>query len=59
MAYIFGFRKKEQGQNAVEVVKFDGLIAAEEARIARLSTLDPAAAEAAERGLALGFGVRR
>ena len=46
MAYIFGFRKKEQGQNAVEVVKFDGLIAAEEARIARLSTLDPAAAVA-------------
>ena len=47
MAYIFGFRKKEQGQNAVEVLKFDGLIAAEEARIARLRTLDPTAAAAA------------
>ena len=44
MAYIFGFRKKEQGQNAVEVLKFDAFIAAEEARIARLRTLDPAAA---------------
>ena len=47
MAYIFGFRKKEQGQNAVEVLKFDTYIAAEEARIARLRTLDPAAAAAA------------
>ena len=47
MAYIFGFRKKEQGQNAVEVLKFDAFIAAEEARIARLRTFDPAAAAAA------------
>ena len=47
MAYIFGFRKKEQGQNAVEVLKFDTYIAAEESRIARLRTLDPAAASAA------------
>ena len=46
MAYIFGFRKKEQGQNAVEVLKFDAYIAAEEARIARLRTLDPAAVAA-------------
>ena len=46
MAYIFGFRKKEQGQNAVEVLKFDAFIAAEEARIARLRTFDPAAAVA-------------
>ena len=46
MAYIFGFRKKEQGQNAVEVLKFDAFIAAEEARIARLRTFDPAAATA-------------
>ena len=34
MAYIFGFRKKEQGQNAVEVLKFDTYIAAEESRMA-------------------------
>jgi putative heme-binding domain-containing protein len=46
MAYIFGFRKREQGQNAVEVLKFDGFIAAEEARIARLRTLDPTAVAA-------------
>ena len=38
MAYIFGFRKGEQGQNAVEIPKFDAYIAAEEARIAQLRT---------------------
>jgi lysophospholipase L1-like esterase len=31
--YIFGFRKKEQGQNAVEIPQFDPLIAAKEAEI--------------------------
>lgn len=36
MAYIFGFRRKEQGRNAVEIAQFDPLIAAEEARIAQL-----------------------
>ena len=46
MAYIFGFRKKEQGQNAVEILRFDSFIAAEEARITRLRTLDPAAVAA-------------
>ncbi len=46
-AYIFGFRKREQGQNAAEILKFDALVAAEEARIARLRTLDPAALAAA------------
>jgi hypothetical protein len=46
MAYIFGFRKKEQGQNAVEVLKFESFIAAEEARIARLRPFDPTAATA-------------
>lgn len=43
--YIFGFRKNEQGQNAVEIPKFDPLIAEWEARIARLRDLqrqDPA-----------------
>src|SRR5207344_150686 len=39
MAYIFGFRKGEQGQNAVEIPKFDVLIAEEEQRIAQLRTL--------------------
>ena len=39
MAYIFGFRKGEQGQNAVEIPRFDPLIAAEERRIAELRSL--------------------
>jgi len=39
MAYIFGFRKREQGNNAVEVLKFDGFVAEEEKRIAQLRTL--------------------
>ncbi|PYJ96389.1 MAG: hypothetical protein DME23_21025, partial [Verrucomicrobia bacterium] len=34
--YLFGFRKQEQGQNAVEIPKFDPLIAEWEARIAKL-----------------------
>jgi lysophospholipase L1-like esterase len=34
--YLFGFRKHEQGRNAVEIVEFDPLIAAREAEIARL-----------------------
>jgi lysophospholipase L1-like esterase len=34
--YIFGFRKKEQGQNAVEIPKFDPLIPEKEAEIAKL-----------------------
>ncbi len=41
MAYIFGFRKGEQGQNAVEIPKFDAFIAAEEERIAQLRSLKP------------------
>lgn len=45
MAYIFGFRRKEQGQNAVEIAQFDPLIAAEEAQIARLRSF-PATAPA-------------
>jgi glucose/arabinose dehydrogenase len=36
MAYIFGFRKREQGQNAVEMPQFDPLIAAEEKKIREL-----------------------
>lgn len=34
--YIFGFRKHEQGQNAVEMPRFDPLVAEKEAEIARL-----------------------
>ena len=41
MAYIFGFRKHEQGNNAVEIPQFDPLIAAEEKKIAALRDLQP------------------
>lgn len=34
--YLFGFRKHEQGQNAVEIPKFEPLIAEWESRIAQL-----------------------
>ena len=36
MAYIFGFRKREQGKNAVEMPQFDPLIAKEEQKIREL-----------------------
>jgi len=39
MAYIFGFRKSEQGRNATEILQFDAFVAAEEERIARLRSL--------------------
>ena len=39
MAYIFGFRKKEQGNNATEVLEFDKLVAAEDVNIATLRHL--------------------
>jgi hypothetical protein len=35
--YLFGFRKHEQGQNAVEIPQFDPLVARREAEITRLS----------------------
>ena len=41
MAYIFGFRRHEQGVNAAEVPKFDEFVLAEEKRIAKLSSLQP------------------
>ncbi|MEO7598480.1 MAG: PVC-type heme-binding CxxCH protein, partial [Opitutus sp.] len=41
MAYIFGFRKREQGRNAAEVLQFDHFISAEEKRIAQLRSLTP------------------
>jgi lysophospholipase L1-like esterase len=34
--YIFGFRKKEQGKNAVEIPQFDTLVAEKEAEIHRV-----------------------
>ncbi len=43
--YLFGFRKGEQGQNGVEIPRFDPLIAQWDARIAKLRDLkqqDPA-----------------
>ncbi|MBC8001790.1 MAG: HEAT repeat domain-containing protein, partial [Opitutaceae bacterium] len=39
MAYIFGFRKGEQGRNAVEMPRFDPLITLEEQKIAKLRSL--------------------
>lgn len=39
MAYIFGFRKGEQGRNAVEIPQFDALIAEEDAAIAKMRDL--------------------
>jgi lysophospholipase L1-like esterase len=36
MTYLFGFRKHEQGNNAVEIPKFDPLVEAKEREIARL-----------------------
>jgi putative heme-binding domain-containing protein len=39
MAYIFGFRKREQGRNAGEIPQFDALIAEEEAAIAKMRDL--------------------
>jgi lysophospholipase L1-like esterase len=35
--YLFGFRKNEQGQNAVEIPRFDPLVAKLEAEIAKLT----------------------
>jgi lysophospholipase L1-like esterase len=37
VTYLFGFRKHEQGQNAVEIPQFDPLVAAREATIRRLA----------------------
>jgi lysophospholipase L1-like esterase len=34
--YLFGFRKHEQGQNAIEIPKFDPIVAKMEAEIAKL-----------------------
>ncbi len=42
MAYIFGFRRGEQGRNSVEMPRFDPLIAEEEKKIAQLRSLSVA-----------------
>ena len=39
MAYIFGFRAKEQGRNAEEIPRFDAMVAREEAAIAKTRDL--------------------
>ncbi len=39
MAYIFGFRRGEQGRNAGEIPAFDKLVAEEDARIAQMRDL--------------------
>ncbi|MCW1921775.1 HEAT repeat domain-containing protein [Luteolibacter arcticus] len=39
MAYIFGFRKAEQGRNAGEILAFDKLVSEEDARIAEMRQL--------------------
>lgn len=39
MAYIFGFRSREQGRNAQEIPQFDALIAEEENAIAKMRDL--------------------
>lgn len=39
MAYIFGFRKGEQGRNAGEIPQFDALIAEEDTAIAKMRDL--------------------
>ena len=36
ITYLFGFRKHEQGNNAVEIPRFDPLVAEQEQEIARL-----------------------
>jgi lysophospholipase L1-like esterase len=43
ITYLFGFRKHEQGNNAVEIPRFDPLVAEQEREIARLR--NPAAHE--------------
>jgi putative heme-binding domain-containing protein len=44
--YIFGFRKREQGRNAVEIEQFDALIEKADAAVAALKAGKPAPPEA-------------
>ena len=43
MAYVFGFRKREQGQNAIEIPQYDALITDSESRISKLRDLQSTA----------------
>ena len=45
ITYLFGFRSHEQGNNAVEVPRFDPLVEAKEREIARLRKPVPHAYE--------------
>ena len=45
ITYLFGFRKHEQGNNAIEVPQFDPLVEAKEREIARLRKPVPHAYE--------------
>jgi len=57
--YLFGFRKHEQGRNAVEIPKFEPLIAEWETRIAQLrGTAKPAPNVVAEIDRLTGPGAR-
>ncbi len=59
--YLFGFRKHEQGQNGVEIPKFDPLIAEWDARIAKLRDLkhqDPATVKEVQGLLAAEEAIR-
>lgn len=47
--YLFGFRKREQGQNAREIPEFDPLVQEADAEIARLQDLMQAGKKAAPR----------
>lgn len=50
ITYLFGFRKHEQGNNAVEIPRFDPLVAAKEEEIARLRHSVPHAYELIREG---------
>lgn len=50
ITYLFGFRKHEQGNNAVEIPKFDPLVEAKEREIARLRKPVPHVYELVQEG---------
>ncbi len=50
ITYLFGFRKHEQGKNAIEIPRFDPLVAEQEQEIARLRKPVPHAYELVRAG---------
>jgi lysophospholipase L1-like esterase len=54
ITYLFGFRKHEQGNNAIEVPRFDPLVAEQEREIARLRKPVPHEYELIRGGAELG-----